>query len=202
MLVAASLFLAGCASAPRPLSPSELDAYPDARGMPTDVQRFIVRWTDCQHYLGEPDYDEERRRQIQYAISQVCPGIDAEGRRVRARHAGEAAVIERLRDYEPLGPSLAEERDSNARDEEQPGTPVGPEGVEWPADVETFIGQWESCQHALSEPFSDRQRRRMLEQAVREYCPGVDAHGRRIRARYAYDPAMLERLRPFEPLGH
>ena len=96
-------FLAACASPLQPLSPAELDAYPDARGMPADVQRFITRWTDCRHFLGEPDYDEARRRQIEYAVSQVCPGIDAEGRRLRSRHAGDAAVIERLRAYEPLG---------------------------------------------------------------------------------------------------
>jgi hypothetical protein len=102
-LLAASLLLAACATAPPPLSPAELDAYPDARGMPVDVQRFILRWTDCGHYLGEPDYDEARRRQIAYAVSHVCPGIDAERRRVLARHAADSAVIARLRDYEPLG---------------------------------------------------------------------------------------------------
>jgi len=102
MLAAASLLLAGCAVAPQPLSQAELDAYPDARDMPTDVQRFIVRWTDCQHFLDEPDFSEERRRQIAYAVSQVCPGIDAEARRLRARHAADATVIARLRDYEPL----------------------------------------------------------------------------------------------------
>jgi hypothetical protein len=101
--LAAPLLLAGCTPAPQPLSLAELDAYPDARGMPADAQRFITRWTDCRHFLGEPDFDEERRRQLAYAVSQICPGIDEEGRRVRARHTGNAAVIERLRDYEPLG---------------------------------------------------------------------------------------------------
>lgn len=99
----AAFLLAGCATAPQPLTEAELTAYPDARGMPADAQRFIVRWQDCQHFLGEPDWDEARRRQIEYAVSQVCPGIDAEGRRVRARHAADAGVIARLRDYEPLG---------------------------------------------------------------------------------------------------
>ena len=91
--------------------------------------------------------------------------------------------------------------DVNAQDWVRPGLHTWPEGVELPADVEEFIVQWESCQHALSEPFSDEQRRRMLERMVRDFCPGVDARGRRLRARYARDPAMLERLRPFEPLG-
>ena len=98
-----ALLLTACATAPQPISPAELDAYPGAIGMPPDVQRFIVRWTDCQHFLGEPDDDDERRRQIAYAVSQVCPGIDAEARRLRTRHAANVAVIARVRDYEPLG---------------------------------------------------------------------------------------------------
>ena len=110
--------------------------------------------------------------------------------------AEEEEALNRAADF------LAEEPEANAQDWERPGLHGWPEGVDLPADVDEFIARWESCQHALSEPFSDAQRRRMLERAVREYCPGIDALGRRLRARYADDPAMLDRLRPFEPLGH
>ena len=102
VIPAAAFLLTACAPAPRPLTPAELDAYPGAIGMPADVQRFIVRWTDCQHFLGESDYDDERRRQLAYAASRVCPGIDAEARRLRTRHVADTAVLARLR-YEPLG---------------------------------------------------------------------------------------------------
>lgn len=127
MLVA--LLLAGCAPAPPPglteeeeasldaaaamldevviggfpLTEAQLEIYPDARGMPADVQRFIVGWQDCQHWLGEEGWDEERRRQIEQAVSEVCTGIDALSRQVRERHAGDSEVLSRLAGYESLG---------------------------------------------------------------------------------------------------
>jgi hypothetical protein len=98
------LVLGGCAGAPpRPLTPAELEIYPEARGMPADVQDYMVRWQGCQHWLGEYGGDRTRRRQIERAVRAACPGIDARGRRVRAAHAGEAEVLARLADYEPLG---------------------------------------------------------------------------------------------------
>jgi hypothetical protein len=84
------------------LNVAELETYPDARGMPADVQRFIVQWQGCSHWLGEPDWNAERRRQIAEAVAETCPGLDAEGRRLRARYAANPEVLERLRDYEPL----------------------------------------------------------------------------------------------------
>jgi hypothetical protein len=101
--MAALLLLTGCAHSPRPLTTAELETYPDARGMPAAVQDFIVRHTDCSHWLGEPEWDAERRRQIEQAIVRSCFGVDAYGRRVRARYSGNAEVMARLREYEPLG---------------------------------------------------------------------------------------------------
>jgi hypothetical protein len=103
-VAAASLALAAaaCASAPRPLTEAELLVYPEARGMPADVQDFIVRWTACSHWSGEPGWDEARQRQIERAVAEACPGIDERGRRVRARHAGNAEVIARIAELGPL----------------------------------------------------------------------------------------------------
>jgi hypothetical protein len=98
------LALAGCVGAgPRPLTAAELEIYPEARGMPADVQDWIVRWQGCQHWLGEAGGDETRRRQIARAVRAACPGIDARGRRVRAAHAAEPEVLARIADHEPLG---------------------------------------------------------------------------------------------------
>ncbi|MEA3017502.1 MAG: hypothetical protein QOI38_2224 [Sphingomonadales bacterium] len=104
-LVAALVLLAasGCAAAPRPLTAAELEFYPEARGMPADVQDYIVRWQGCAHFLGEPWGDEDRRRQIERGIRVACPGIDALGRAVRRRHAGEPEVLARIAELEPLG---------------------------------------------------------------------------------------------------
>jgi hypothetical protein len=76
------------------------ETYPDTAGMPEDVQRYIVQWSDCMHWAGEPDFNAARRRQIREAIKETCTGVDAIGRQVRARHAGNAAVLERLKTYE------------------------------------------------------------------------------------------------------
>lgn len=96
------LVLAACAAFPAAPTAVSLDAYPDARGMPADVQRFIVRWQDCVHWLGEPPFDAERARQIEAAVKDTCPGVDALGTAVRKRHAGKSEVLARIADYEPL----------------------------------------------------------------------------------------------------
>jgi len=86
----------------QPGQPSIEETYPDAAGMPQDVQAYIIRWNDCQHWQGEPGFDAGRRRQIRNAVNTACAGVDALGRRVRSRHAGESAVMSRLRDYDDL----------------------------------------------------------------------------------------------------
>jgi hypothetical protein len=105
-IAALTLLAAGCAATAAheaPLDAAALQTYPDAAGMPADVQHYIVRWSDCSHWLGEPAFDADRDRQIDRAVREVCPGVDALGQRVRARHAGSAAVLARIADYEPLG---------------------------------------------------------------------------------------------------
>lgn len=102
--IALVLAAAACAPAePVALTEAELAAFPDAAGMPADVQDYIVRWRKCSHWLGEVGEEEPRRRQIEAAIREYCSGIDARGRRVRERHAGEPAVLGRIADYEELG---------------------------------------------------------------------------------------------------
>jgi hypothetical protein len=70
--------------------------------MPADVQEFIVRWSDCTHWLGEEPYDAERRKQIESAVKDVCTGIDALGRAVRTRHADNSHLLARIAEFEPL----------------------------------------------------------------------------------------------------
>ena len=99
---AASTMIDGVDLTRKPGQPPIEETYPDAAGMPEDVQRYIIRWNDCQHWGGEPGFDAARQRQIQEAIEQVCTGLDALGRRVRATHANNPSVLERLKDYENL----------------------------------------------------------------------------------------------------
>jgi hypothetical protein len=85
------------------MTAAELETYPEARGMPADVQDFMARWQACSHFLGEPSGDEDRRRQIERGVRAACPGIDARARAVRRRHAGEPEVLARIAELEPLG---------------------------------------------------------------------------------------------------
>ena len=105
-LFAALILLAAAACAPAadpPLTAAELEIYPEARGMPADVQGFIVQWQACQHWLGEPYGDEARRRQIERGVRRACPGIDARGRALRRRYGDRPDVLERIATLEPLG---------------------------------------------------------------------------------------------------
>jgi hypothetical protein len=100
-----ALAVVSCAPtvAEEPLDSAALETYPDARGMPADVQHFIVQWSDCMHWLGEPYGDDDRRRQIERAIGEVCPGVDRLGQRLRSRYAGNPEVLARIAELEPLG---------------------------------------------------------------------------------------------------
>lgn len=104
MLIGLALAAGGPEARPAPLDEAALRTYPDARGMPADVQQFIVQWSDCAHWLGEGPSDlPERQRQIDEAVADVCPGVDARAAELRRRYAGNAEVLARIADYEALG---------------------------------------------------------------------------------------------------
>ena len=99
----ALLLVAGCAPSAQPVDRVGLHTWPEGLEMPSDVEEFIVQWEACQHWLGEPPWDEQRRRQIEQAVRDTCPGVDEHGRRIRARYADNSRIIAALREYEPLG---------------------------------------------------------------------------------------------------
>jgi hypothetical protein len=85
-----------------PGAPPLEQVYPEAKGMPADVQEYIVRHHGCMHWGGEPDFNAERRKQIEEAVASLCPGIDQLGRQIRSRYAGNREVLDRIKDLEPL----------------------------------------------------------------------------------------------------
>jgi hypothetical protein len=101
MRIFAAAMLA-CACAPS-AGAIDLAVYPDATGMPADVQDFIVQHSDCQHWLGETSDEPVRQREVNRTVRRICPGLDARLTRLRARHAGDPAIIARLASYEMLG---------------------------------------------------------------------------------------------------
>ena len=105
-VVIAALLLTTAAAVPsrdQPLSVAELKDYPDARGQPADVQRFIVRHDDCGHWSGEEPYDADRKREIETAITQTCKGNDAIAARLRQRYAKNPKVRALLKRYPDIG---------------------------------------------------------------------------------------------------
>ncbi|MES2059121.1 MAG: hypothetical protein V4564_24480 [Pseudomonadota bacterium] len=80
----------------------QLTIYPKARGLPGDMQRFVARYEDCEHFIGEPDYDAERRAELEKAVAETCKGIDAEAAALRRKYARDAAVTSALVGYEDL----------------------------------------------------------------------------------------------------
>ena len=74
-----------------------------ANGLPADVQRFIEQREGCEHWAGEPDYDEARRKQIEEAVRELCPGVDTQLAKLRKTYADNPRVMAALADFEPLG---------------------------------------------------------------------------------------------------
>ena len=88
---------------PKPLTEAQLKAYPDARGLPADVQHFIVNQNDCEHWAGEEPYDAPRRREIDRGIAASCKGLDASAVTLRKRYAKYPKICAVLRNYETVG---------------------------------------------------------------------------------------------------
>ena len=88
---------------PKPLTEAQLKAYPGARGLPADVQHFIVNHSDCEHWAGEEPYDATRRREIDRGITASCKGLDASAVTLRKRYAKHPRIRAVLRNYETVG---------------------------------------------------------------------------------------------------
>ncbi len=81
----------------------QLAAYPKARGLPGDVQHFIARYEDCEHWAGEEPYDAERGNEISAAIEETCRGIDARLRELTNQYRSSPDVAAALASYETVG---------------------------------------------------------------------------------------------------
>ena len=85
-----------------PDQPPIEETYPDTRGMPRDVQAYIIRWSDCRHWGGEYSEDPVRAEQIARGQREACAGVDALGERIRNRHRSNISIMTRLTSYEPI----------------------------------------------------------------------------------------------------
>jgi len=79
---------------------ASLSALADPQ-LPHDVSRFIERRESCDHWRSERGYDGERQAEIDWAVCQSCPGTDSELAHLKEQYQGQAAVQEKLAQYEP-----------------------------------------------------------------------------------------------------
>ena len=103
LLMMAPAVVAAQQRGPKPLTEAQLKVYPEARGLPADVQHFIAKQRDCEHWAGEEPYDAPRRREIEPGIAASCKGLDASAVTLRKRYAKYPKIRAVLRNYETVG---------------------------------------------------------------------------------------------------
>lgn len=75
--------------------PAEVFVAEDIRmycAMPGDVQAFLGRESACQHFAGEEAYDEDRARELAYAIHEYCDERAGLFNQLLQRHADNCLV--------------------------------------------------------------------------------------------------------------
>jgi hypothetical protein len=80
---------------------TSLTAWAAPPAFPKDVQAFLDRRESCDHWRGEDGYDEERQKDINWAVCQSCTGTDVELARLKSKYRRDALVAKALADFEP-----------------------------------------------------------------------------------------------------
>lgn len=62
----------------------------------SEVAQLAKRIEACEHFAGEEPYDAARAAELRQQVEANCPGNEAELARLRAKHAGNPALIKRL----------------------------------------------------------------------------------------------------------
>lgn len=65
-----------------------------------DVDRFIVRRDQCDHFRGEEPYDKARGAFLSRKMAQTCSRTDAELAALRRKYRDDPATLTRLAGYE------------------------------------------------------------------------------------------------------
>ena len=69
--------------------------------LPNDVEAFIQKRRECDHWRGEdPAQSAERRAQIEEATKKLCVGTDRELARLKHKYRSSKSVIEALSEFE------------------------------------------------------------------------------------------------------
>ena len=79
-----------------------LDNFNETRSpkIAKEVRPFIIKRQGCDHFRGEPPYDEERREFLLKKIEELCTGTDAELQRLREKYSRQPETMKALADFE------------------------------------------------------------------------------------------------------
>ena len=66
-----------------------------------DVEHFIERRDNCDHFRGEEPYDQDRRAFLQKQLREFCTGTDRELAKLKQKYQSNATVTKMLDRYEP-----------------------------------------------------------------------------------------------------
>ena len=70
-----------------------------APALPADVQSWLSRFEQCEHWAGEEPYDEARGKEIDAAFDKLnCKNISADAQKLEQRYKNNAAVIKAIHD--------------------------------------------------------------------------------------------------------
>jgi len=68
--------------------------------LPKEVASFIERRDLCDHFRGEPPYDEERRLFLLKNMVELCTGSDQELAHLKTKYRNNQTVLKTLSIYE------------------------------------------------------------------------------------------------------
>lgn len=94
------IMLAACA--PQKALTPWTDNFNDPRD-PAIVQEardFIIQRQACDHFRGEPGFDEQRQKLLNERVEELCTGTDKQLAKLRSRHADSPETIKALADFE------------------------------------------------------------------------------------------------------
>ncbi|MEO9467533.1 hypothetical protein [Parasphingorhabdus sp.] len=93
--------LAACTTTALPLEPWT-DNFNQSRdpAIVTEARGFIIQRQGCDHFRGEPGYDDERQKFLNAQTKKLCTGTDEELTRLREKYTNHAATIKALAEFE------------------------------------------------------------------------------------------------------
>lgn len=68
--------------------------------LPKEVQQFVERREGCDHFRGEPAYNEQRRKDLLAQMKALCTGTDKALAKLKAKYIKNLPVTKILSKYE------------------------------------------------------------------------------------------------------